>query len=131
MMKKLNHFGLAIMLLFTISAYAQEASHEKHRTTKQMMNISQMNDSTKAVSVQLIFEGSKGETRALQIKKDGLLKEHITETEAFLICVSGEVIYEDEKKNKYGLKPGDFVRIEPHVKHWVKGIQDSQLMLLK
>lgn len=96
-----------------------------------MDNIINAHDSTKTVSAPLIFKGSKGETRALQIKKDGLLKEHITETDAFLICISGEVVYEDEKKNTCNLKPGDFVRIQPHVKHWVKGIEDSQLLLIK
>ena len=37
----------------------------------------------------------------------------------------------NEKNEKYTLQAGDFYHIEPNVKHWVKGIQDSQLLLLK
>ena len=79
----------------------------------------------------MLFKSAVGETRTLQILKDGLLREHVTQTEAILICVSGEVLYEDENKTTQILFSGDFVRIEPMVKHWVKGIQDSQLLLIK
>lgn len=68
---------------------------------------------------------------AIQVLKGGMLKEHITKTSALLICVLGEVDYEDEKGNKINLRPGDFYEIEPMVKHWLSGIQDSQLVLIR
>jgi quercetin dioxygenase-like cupin family protein len=99
-----------------------------------MENINQLDslhDSTKSLSVKVLFKGNEGVTRSLQINKDGILAEHITKTEAILICVSGEVNYEEENKTKHTLKTGDFYRIEPNVKHWVKGVENSQLILIK
>lgn len=40
-------------------------------------------------------------------------------------------IFENEKGLKEILLPGDYVNIEAMVKHWVKGIADSQLILIK
>jgi quercetin dioxygenase-like cupin family protein len=45
------------------------------------------------------------------------LKEHITKTPALLICMEGQVIFENENGLREILKPGDFVNIEPMVKH--------------
>lgn len=123
------------MLLITVglalagSSYAQQPV--KSENIKNMDNIKTAHDSTKPVSAKLIFTGSENSTRALQIKKDGLLAEHVSATEALLICISGEVFYEDEKKNRFTLKQGDYLFIVPNVKHWVKGLQDSQLLLIK
>lgn len=93
------------------------------------MKISEVHDENKAVSAKPI-SGFKSAI-AIQILKNGLLKEHITKTPATLVCVLGEVVYEDEKDQKMTLKPGDIFEIEPMVKHWVKGIADSQLILIK
>lgn len=59
------------------------------------------------------------------------LKEHITKTPALLICMEGEVIFENENGIKETLMSGDYVNIEPMVKHWVEGINESQLILIK
>ena len=59
------------------------------------------------------------------------LKEHITETPALLICIKGEAIFENENGLRETLKTGDYVHIEPMVKHWVKGTIESQLILIK
>ena len=61
----------------------------------------------------------------------GKLKEHITKTPALLICMEGEVIFENENGIKETLIPGDYVHIEPMVKHWVEGTIESQLLLIK
>jgi quercetin dioxygenase-like cupin family protein len=68
---------------------------------------------------------------SIQLKTGGQLKEHSTKVPAFLICVIGEVIFENEKKISEKLLPGDFINIEPDVKHWIKGTVDSQLLLIK
>ncbi|MBB4118997.1 quercetin dioxygenase-like cupin family protein [Mesonia hippocampi] len=85
----------------------------------------------KSVSAKQLSTAITSKVIALQILANGLLKEHITNTPAVLICVKGEVIYEDERGNKINLTSGDFKEIEPLVKHWVKGIRDSQLILIK
>lgn len=96
-----------------------------------MTNISTMHEATKPVSAKPFFKGQEGTVAALQIKKDGLLDKHTTKVEALLVCVAGEVVFENEKGFKQTLTNGDFVKIEPMVIHWVKGAQDSQLLLIK
>ena len=87
--------------------------------------------SDKVVSAYPLFKGVEGSATAIQIQKGEQLKEHITKTEAFLICVSGSARFGNEKGETHDLKSGDCVLIEPMVKHWVDGIETSQLVLLK
>lgn len=126
-----------LILLFSLSltsvscqaqAGGRNASHEPMNTTHPLTSL---HDSTKSLSVQLLFKGAEGATRSLQIQKGGILPEHLTLTEALLLCVSGEALFEDEKGTSLILHPGDFYRIRPQVKHWVKGMEDSQLLLIK
>ena len=95
------------------------------------MNIKNLHTQEKAVSATSLFKSELGNATAIKIQKDGELKEHITKTPALLICVEGEVIFENEKRIKEKLLSGDFINIEPMVKHWVKGIIESQLILIK
>lgn len=95
------------------------------------MNIVQLHDAGKEVSAQMLFNTTEGKVMALHIQQNGLLKEHVTKVPALLVCVSGEAVYEDENGEKHTLKSGDLVRIAPMVKHWVKGVEDSQLLLIK
>ncbi|MCB9187866.1 MAG: cupin domain-containing protein [Flavobacteriales bacterium] len=87
--------------------------------------------SDKVISAYPLFKGIEGSATAIQIQKGEQLKEHITKTEAFLICISGSARFGNEKGETHDLKSGDCVLIEPMVKHWVDGIETSQLMLLK
>lgn len=95
------------------------------------MNIIQLHDAQKVVSAKSLFKTSEGQVSALQIHKDALLSEHITKVPALLVCISGEVIYENENDMKQTLLSGDYINIEPLVKHWVHGVENSQLLLIK
>jgi quercetin dioxygenase-like cupin family protein len=94
------------------------------------MNIKEKHQLDKSVSAQSLFKGEGGAI-ALQILKDGHLKEHITKVPALLICIEGDVVFENEKGLKETLHTGDYVHIDAHVKHWVDGLEDSQLILIK
>lgn len=96
-----------------------------------MDTIYALHETEKDLSVKPLFKGTEGMVMAIQIRKEGHLKEHITKVEALLICIAGEVRFENEKGIKQTLLSGDYIRIEPMVKHWVDGIQDSQLVLVK
>lgn len=87
--------------------------------------------SEKVVSAYSLFKGVEGSATAIQIKKGEQLKEHITKTEAFLVCVSGSARFKNEKGETHNLTSGNCVVIEPMVKHSVDGIETSQLVLLK
>ena len=95
------------------------------------MNIKELHTLDKPVSATPLFKSDSGNATAIQILQSEKLKEHITKTPALLICVEGEVIFENEKGTKETLRTGDYVNIEPLVKHWVVGIEQSQLLLLK
>ncbi len=95
------------------------------------MNIKDLHTKLKPVSAIPHFKAGEGSVTAIQILNNQLLKEHKTKTPALLICVTGEVIFENEKEMKEILLPGDYVNIEPMIKHSVKGILDSQLLLIK
>jgi len=95
------------------------------------MNLSALHSQEKAISTSSIFKTEHTNVISLQILKNEQLKEHITKTPALLLCISGKVIFENEKGIKETLAPGDFINIEPMVKHWVDGVLDSQLILVK
>jgi quercetin dioxygenase-like cupin family protein len=95
------------------------------------MNLKDQHSPTKSVSAALLFQGGEGTSVTLQILKDQQLKEHLTKVPALLVCVQGQVVFENEKGVHELLASGDFIHIEPMVNHWVNGIADSQLLLLK
>ncbi len=95
------------------------------------MNIKELHTKEKPVSAAVFFKNDCGNATAIQIIKGGKLKEHITKTPALLLCLEGEVVFENEMGENKTLYPGDYVTIEPMVKHWVQGISESQLVLMK
>jgi quercetin dioxygenase-like cupin family protein len=124
---------IALPLLMASCATKKDAAigNFHHLTSRNMTNISSMHEAAKAVSAKPLFKGQEGTVNALQIQKDGLLDKHITKVPALLVCVAGEVVFENETGFKQTLTNGDYINIEPMVTHWVKGIQDSQLLLIK
>ena len=95
------------------------------------MNIKDLHTKLKPVSAIPHFKAEEGNVTAIQILNNQLLKEHTTKIPALLVCVTGEVVLENERGIKENLLPGDYVNIEPIIKHSVKGIEDSQLLLIK
>jgi quercetin dioxygenase-like cupin family protein len=127
-MKRFLFFTI-IALFFTFCGTPQ--GNLTHLKNRKMNNISALHEANKEVSTKPVFKGKDATVTALQIVKNGQLKEHTTKVEAFLVCVSGEVVFENEKGYKQTLTTGDYIQIEPMIKHWVNGIQDSQLLLIK
>lgn len=95
------------------------------------MNIKELHTQVKSVSSTSLFKSEQGNANAIQILKGEMLKEHISKIPGLLICIKGEVVFENENGIKETLRPGDYVNIEPMVKHWVSGIIESQLVLIK
>ena len=95
------------------------------------MNIKELHTQEKPVSATSLFKSELGNATAIKILKGEILKEHITKTPALLICIKGEAIFENENGVRETLKTGDYVNIEPMVKHWVEGKIECQLILIK
>lgn len=121
---------LAVATLFLASCTTSKINLD-NLNNRAMTNISAQHEATKPVSAKPLFKGQEGTATALQIQKDGLLDKHITKVPALLVCVSGEVVFENEQGLTQTLTTGDYIHIEPLVTHWVRGTQDSQLLLLK
>lgn len=95
------------------------------------MNLRTLHSHEKPVSAISLFKTEQSNVSAIEILNGEQLKEHITKTPALLICVIGNVIFENEKGIKEELLSGDYIHIEPLVKHWVDARMDSQLVLIK
>ncbi len=99
--------------------------------THQKKNLNELHQNTDAVHTLMMFQATGGKVISLSIPQNTQLKEHTTPIPALLVCVEGEVVFEDEKGNSVTLKPGNYVNIEPNIKHWVNGVKNSQLLLIK
>ena len=94
------------------------------------MNIQDLHTEEKAVQTSVLFEPTE-KVISMQIAKGETLKEHISKIPVLLVCVSGEAIFSDENEQKINLKSGDYVKIEPNVKHRVDAIEMSNFLLIK
>ncbi len=95
------------------------------------MNLKELHQEPKPVSAVSVFKTEANNTTAIQIAKGETLKEHITKYPALLVCVTGQVIFENEKGLKITLNNSDYITIEPMVKHWINAMELSQLILIK
>ena len=118
-----------IIILITILLASINTFSQTKNITK--MNLKDLHKETLGVQTNMMFPAIDGKIISLQILKNSQLKEHITNVPALLICVTGNANYEDEKGNVTNLFSGDFVKIEPNVKHWINGIENSNLLLIK
>lgn len=112
------------LFVFAISSTIMAQIHQKK-------NLNELHQNTDAVHTHMMFPATGGKVISLSIRQNSQLKEHTTPIPALLVCVEGEVVFQDEKGNSVTLKPSDYVNIEPDVKHWVNGIKDSHLLLIK
>ena len=94
------------------------------------MNISELHTQEQEVQAKRVFTG-EGQVNSIQLLAGGLLKEHITTIPALLICIKGHAVYEDETGVSENLYSGDYINIKPNIKHWLKGVGNSNLLLIK
>lgn len=95
------------------------------------MNLKNLHTENKAVQTSLLFQPTDGKVVSLQIAEKQQLAEHITKVPALLVCVSGKAIYGDETGLKIELQSGNYVKIEPNVKHWIDAMEESNFLLIK
>ncbi len=94
------------------------------------MNLKDVFTESKPLQTKMIFTSNESVT-TIQLMASAQLKEHTTKVPAFLVCVTGEVLFENEKGVKEKLLSGDFIKIDPAVKHWLNAESDSILLLIK
>lgn len=94
------------------------------------MNLSGYHSEEKGLSTKVIFQG-EGKVIAIHIKAGEQLPEHITPVPAFLICVNGKAVFENEFGFSKQIYTGETIQIEPKVKHWIIATTDCDLVLIK
>ncbi len=95
------------------------------------MNIKEQHDAKKPVSSSLLFKGELKTVTSIRIAKAEQLIEHSTKTPALLLCVEGHAVFRSVAGTTKTLLSGDYIIIEPIIKHWVEGVETSQLILIK
>ncbi len=95
------------------------------------MNIKEQHDIEKPVSASMLFKGELGTVTTIRISKGEQLKEHLTKIPALLLCIEGRAVFQTKTGVTKTLLPGDYLVIEPMIKHWVEGVETSQLVLIK
>jgi len=94
------------------------------------MNLKSLHIEDKAFQTKLLLQAKEGKVMSLQIAKGKELKEHVSNVQAILICVSGKSIYK-ELSGETNLEAGDYVMIEKDVKHEVLALTNSNFILVK
>ena len=84
----------------------------------------------KGVSTQNVLK-DKASATLISIKKDAVLKEHQSMTNAMLVLLSGKVIYEEKDRSESLSAASDFVLIPAHVTHKLTGLEDARLLLIQ
>ncbi len=94
------------------------------------MNLKNLHTENLAVQLNVVFEPTE-KVISMQIAKGEQLKEHVTKIPALLVCVSGKATFSNENEQKINLQSGDYVEIEPNVKHWIDAFEESNFLLIK
>ncbi len=84
----------------------------------------------KGVSTQNVLK-DKASATLISIKKDAVLKEHQSMTNAMLVLLSGKVVYEEKDRTENLSAALDFVHIPAHLTHKLTGLEDAQLLLIQ
>lgn len=95
------------------------------------MNLREFHTDNKPVQAKKIFTTTEGQVTSIRITAGNQLKEHTTKVPAFLVCIKGGAVFENENGISEKLVTGDYVNIKPNIKHWVTADEDSELLLIK
>ncbi len=95
------------------------------------LELKELHQGAAELSAKVLFTGTTGKTTSISLKKDAILKEHITATDALLLCVQGVIEYNQVGQDPQLLYPGEYVNIPANIKHHLVAKEDSQGVLLK
>ena len=73
----------------------------------------------------------KGAATLLKLKKDAILREHESMTNAMLVLLSGNVIYEEQERQEILSTHLDYLYIPKKITHKVSATEDSLLLLIQ
>lgn len=95
-----------------------------------MPQINELIEATKAVNTARIFEEIEGDQMLIKLNPDAELKRHTSKVSAVLLCLEGEVRYQQEDLT-VTLAPSDYVVIKSEVVHWLNSDVGCLCLLMK
>jgi quercetin dioxygenase-like cupin family protein len=95
------------------------------------MNLKNPHIENKPVQTNVLFSGTEYKVIVLQIASGEYLKKHLSKVPTLLVCVSGNVIYNEDNKTTVELKTSGFVHIEANVQYSIDTITESNFLLIK
>ena len=95
------------------------------------MKILDKHNTTLPVSLISLFESQVGITSSLYIMEGVYLENQTINIPALLICVEGKLIYQDESGRDEVLDTGDLINIKPLIKYSLRGLTNSQTLIIK
>ncbi len=122
---------LIIASLFTIMVGCKSTECATSCSKAGESGIEKLFTEKKPVQTNVLFKATEGKTIALKIEAGEKLKEHVSEVDAFFICVKGEGFYATEKGDTTLMKEGDYLFIEANLKHEVVAVKESHFLLIK
>ena len=95
------------------------------------MKIKDKHNTALPVSMISLFESQVGITSSLYIMEGVYLENQIIQVPALLVCVEGKLIYQDENGKDEVLDSGDLINIRPLIKYSLRGLTNSQTLIIK
>ena len=95
------------------------------------MNIRDKHNISSPISEISLFKSKVGETVSFYITEGIHLKSQTHQVATLLICMAGKLIFQDENGKNETLVSGDLINIKPMVKYSLRGLKESQLLVIK
>jgi quercetin dioxygenase-like cupin family protein len=95
------------------------------------MNLKRKIENTEIPVVAKKVLKEKANATLIQLKKDAVLKEHQSMTNAMLVLLDGAVTYREKKRTETLSSNLDFIYIPNHITHKVLAEEDSLLLLVQ
>ncbi len=95
------------------------------------MNIKDKHNISLPISEISLFESQMGITSSFYITEGIHLKNQTHQVDTLLICMAGKLIFQDENGKNETLVSGDLMNIKPMVKYSLRGLKESQLLVIK
>ncbi|HIP48841.1 MAG TPA: hypothetical protein EYG92_07755 [Lutibacter sp.] len=95
------------------------------------MNIKDKHNISLPISEISLFESQVGITSSLFIMEGVYLENQIIKVPALLVCVDGRLVYQDENGKDEVLDSGDLINIKPMIKYSLRGLTNSQTLIMK
>ena len=95
-----------------------------------MPQLKELIQTKKEVNAAHIFDYVSGHQTLLKLDAGAHVKPHTSKVPAVLLCLEGEVEYQEEDRNDT-LKATNYIEIKPDVLHWLDSSTGCLCLLLK